>query len=86
MRKLPSPWSILRTDNACYQMSWIGPVFFVLSLLVKLTGTVPGGRGRPDQPVDPEFATFVLASAAALTAFLGSIVALRVSRIRSLFD
>jgi hypothetical protein len=27
------------TDNACYQMTWIGPVFFFLALIVKLTGT-----------------------------------------------
>ena len=86
MRKLPSPWSIVWTDNKCYRLTTIGPVFFVLALMIKLTGTVPGGRGKPDQPVDPEFANLVLASAAALILFLGAVVAWRVARIRALFD
>ena len=86
MRALPSPWTILRTDNRSYQLTWLGTVCLVLALLVKLTGTVPGGHGRPDRPVDPGVANLVLASAAALTALLGSIVALRVARIRGLLD
>jgi hypothetical protein len=86
MRKLPSAWSIVWTDNVSYMLTSIGPVLFVLALMIKLTGTVPGGRGKPDQPVDPEFANLVLASAAALLAFFGALVSLRVARIRSLFD
>lgn len=86
MRKLPSPWSIVWTDNACYVMTTFAPVLFFVALLIKLTGTVPGGRGRPDQPVDPEFANLALASTSALMLVLGAIVALRVARIRGLFD
>jgi hypothetical protein len=29
---------------------------FLIALLIKLTGTIPGGRGRPDTPVDPDAA------------------------------
>jgi len=52
----------------------------------RLTGTWPGGRGRPDQPVDPEFASLLLACTGGVLALLWLIVALRVARIRSLFD
>jgi hypothetical protein len=54
--------------------------------MVKLTGTIPGRRGGPDIPVDPGVASMVLACAVALILFLSAIVALRVARIRSLFD
>lgn len=86
MRKLPSPWSIVWTDNACYQMVLFPPIFFLFALVVKLTGTWPGSRGRPDRPVDPEFASLALACTGGMLAFLWSIVALRVARIRGLFD
>jgi hypothetical protein len=86
MRKLPSTWSIVSTDNACHVMTVFAPVLFFLALMIKLTGTVPGGRGKPDQPVDPEFANWALASTSALVIFFWALVAMRVSRIRSLFD
>jgi hypothetical protein len=86
MRKLPSAKSIVWTDNACNTMTTLAPVVFLLALLVKLTGTVPGGRGRPDQPVTPEFANLLLASAATLVMILGVFVVLRVRRIWNLFD
>ena len=86
MRKQPSTWSIVWTDNACCQITSIAAVVFVVALLIKLTGTLPGGRGKPDIPVDPEFASLVLAYAVAGILFLSAIVALRVARIRSLFD
>ena len=60
-------------------------VFFI-GLMVKLTGTIPGRRGGPDTPVAPEVATMVLACAMALILLLSAIVALRVARVRSLFD
>src|SRR5262245_16300194 len=86
MRKQPSTWSIVWTDSACYQITSIAAVVFVVALLIKLTGTLPGGRGKPDVPVDPEFANLILAYAVAGILFLSAIVALRVARIRSLFD
>ncbi len=86
MRKRPSPWSIIWTDNACCGIIAIAPPFLLIALLIKLTGTIPGSRGRPDTPVDPEVASMVLACAVALVLFLSAIVARRVARIRSLFD
>jgi hypothetical protein len=86
MRRPPSTWSIVWTDNACYQITSISAVVFVVALLIKLTGTLPGGRGKPDIPLDPEFASLILAYAVAGILFLSAIVALRVARIRSLFD
>jgi hypothetical protein len=86
MRKLPSPWSIIWTDNACCGITTSAPVVFLMALVIKLTGTIPGSRGRPDTPVDPEIASMVLACAVALILFLSAIVAVRVARIRSLFD
>ena len=86
MRKLPSPWSIIWTDNACCWITTIAPMVFLMALVIKITGTMPGGRGRPDTPVDPEVASMVLACAVALILFLSAIVARRVARIRSLFD
>src|SRR5262245_19673106 len=86
MRKLPSPWSIIWTDNACCGMITSASFVIFIGLMVKLTGTLPGRRGGPDIPVDPEVASMVLACAAALSLFLSAIVALRVARVRSLFD
>src|SRR5262245_29372653 len=86
MRKLPSIRSILGTDNVCWAISSIAPVVFVLTLIVKLTGTVPGGRGKPDVPIAPEQASIVLASGTAFALFLVWIAALRVARVRRLFD
>jgi len=86
MRKLPTARSVLWTDNACYAISIVAPFVFVLALVVKLTGTVPGGRGKPDRPIDPESATLVLASATLFALVLAAIAAWRVARVRSLFD
>ena len=86
MRKRPSPWSVIWTDYVCCSISTSAPLVFLLGLMVKLTGTLPGRRGGPDTPVTPEIASMVLVCAVALTLFLATIVALRVARIRSLFD
>ena len=86
MRKLPSPWSIIWTDNACVGMIVSAPLFLFIGLMVKLTGTVPGRRGGPDTAVDPWVGSLVLTCAVALILILSAIVALRVARIRSLFD
>src|SRR5262245_821423 len=86
MRRQPSTWSIVWTDNACYQITSFAAVVLVVALLIKLTGTLPGGRGKPDVPVDPELASLILAYAVAGILFLSAIVALRVARIRTLFD
>ena len=86
MRKLPSPWSIIWTDNAYRGITIIAPVLCLMALVITLTGTIPGSRGRPDTPVDPDVASMVLACAVALILFLSATVALRVARIRSLFD
>ena len=52
----------------------------------QLTGTISGSRGRPNTPVDPDVASMVLACAVAVILFLLATVALRVVRIRSLFE
>jgi len=86
MRRQPSIWSIVWRDSTCWQITSIAATVFVLALLIKLTGTMPGGRGKPDVPVDPEFASRILAHAVAAALLLSAIVAWRVARIRSLFD
>ncbi|MCI0631606.1 MAG: hypothetical protein L0Y44_13230 [Phycisphaerales bacterium] len=86
MRKLPSPWSIIWSDNACCGMVTTAPLVLFIGLAIKLTGTVPGRRGGPDRPVDPDVATLVLACAVGLILLLSAIVARRVARIRRLFD
>lgn len=86
MGKLPSPWSIICTDNACWGITTSTPMILFIALVIKFTGTMPGGRGKPDVPVDPEFANLVLAGAVALTLLLSAIVARRVARIRRLFE
>jgi hypothetical protein len=86
MRKQPSPWSIVSTDNACWAVTTGAAMVFFIGLMVKLTGTIPGKRGGPDMPVTPEVASMVLACAVALVLLLSAIVALRVARVRSLFD
>jgi hypothetical protein len=86
MRRLPSTWSIVWTDTACWRITSTAAVVLVVALMIKLTGTLPGGRGKPDIPLDPEFASLILAYAVAGILFLSAIVARRVARIRSLFD
>jgi len=86
MRKLPSPWKIISTDTACWRIATIAPMVLLIALAMKLTGTAPGGRGKPDRSVEPEVASMVLAGAVALILFLSAIVALRVTRSRSLFE
>ena len=86
MRTLPSAWSIILTDNVCWAIATSAPMILFLALGIKLTGTMPGNRGKPDIPLDPDVASMVLASAVALILFLSAIVALRVARVRSLFD
>jgi hypothetical protein len=86
MREQPSPWSIVFTDNACLAIGTGAAMVFFIGLMVKLTGTIPGRRGGPDTPVTPEVASIVLACAVALSLLLAAIVAVRVARIRSLFD
>ena len=86
MHKLPSPWSIIGTDNASWGIISAAAMVLFVGLMVKLTGTIPGRRGGPDRPVDPEVASMVLACAVGLILFLSAIVALRVGRVRSLFD
>jgi hypothetical protein len=86
MRKQPSTWSIVWTDTACWQITSLAAVVLFVALMIKLTGTLPGGRGKPDIPVDPGLASLILAYALAGILFLSAIVALRVARIRSLFD
>jgi len=86
MRKQPSFWSILWTDKASYPIVTGGAMIFLMALAAKLTGTMPGRRGGPDIPVDPEAANLMLGCAVVLIVFLSSIVAQRVARIRGLFD
>ena len=57
-----------------------------IGLGIKLTGAVPGSRGRPDTPLDPETASMVLAGAVVLVMFLSAILGRRVARVRSLFE
>jgi len=60
MRRLPSPWSIIWTDNAYRGITTIAPVVCLMALVIELTGTIPGSRGRPDTPVDPDVASITL--------------------------
>jgi hypothetical protein len=86
MRRQPSAWSIIRTDELCWAIVSGGvPLVLGIGLAIKLTGTLPGRRGGPDVPLDPEVASLVLAGALALTLLLSTIVARRVARVRELF-
>jgi hypothetical protein len=42
MRKLPSSWSIICTDNVCWAITTSAPLVLFIGLAVKITGTVPG--------------------------------------------
>jgi hypothetical protein len=86
MRRLPSPWSIVWTDNVCFRITTLTPWALIFALMVKLTGTLPGRRNKPDVPVDPGVASTILACAGVLALVLAGIVVLRVSRIRGLFE
>ncbi|MCI0587468.1 MAG: hypothetical protein L0323_11570 [Planctomycetes bacterium] len=79
-------WKILRHDPHWFPMVAFGIVLFAFSLLVWITGRMPGGRGRPARPVDPEEARAFLSVAALLMASLCAIAGLRAWRIRGLFE
>lgn len=53
MRALPSPWSIIKTDNVCWAILTSAPLVLFMGLMIKFTGTMPGRRGGPDVPLDP---------------------------------
>jgi len=86
MRKLPSAWSIVWTDNVCCAISSSAPMILFIGLAIKLTGTIPGQRGKPDIPLEPQVASMVLAGAVALILLLAAIVVRRVAWTRGLFD
>src|SRR5262245_28343760 len=86
MRKRPSPWSIIWTDNACCGIVTAAPLILFIAVMIKITYAIPGRRGGPDTPIDPAVASLVLACAVALILFLFAIVARRVERITSLFE
>jgi hypothetical protein len=86
MRTPPSSWAIFWTDTASSPIISGAALLLFIGLMVKLTGTLPGSRGKPDIPVDPEVASMVLAGALTAILFLAAIMALRVARIRALFE
>jgi hypothetical protein len=86
MRTPPSPWSIIWTDNVCCALTTTAPLIFGVGLAIKLTGAIPGSRGRPDTPLDPVVASLVLAGAVAVVLCMSAIVVVRVRRVRSLFE
>jgi hypothetical protein len=86
VRRLPSPWSVVWIDNVCFRITTLAPWALFFALMVKLTGTLPGGRNQPDVPVDAGVANAILACAVALGLVLAGIVVLRVSRIRGLLE
>jgi len=86
MRQPPPLWKIVWNDNASGLMAMIGPVLFVFALCEQLSGVAPGGRGRAPRPVDPEFARLATAVTGALMAALWAFAAVRVARIRQLFE
>ncbi len=86
MHKLPSPLSIIWRDHVSWPIITSATFVLGIALAIKLTGTMPGRRGKPDIPVDPEVATLVLVCAVALVLFLSAIVVRRVRRVRNLFD
>lgn len=86
MRTRPSTWSIVSTDNVCFRITTLTPWALIFALMVQFTGTLPGGRHKPDVPVDPAVASTILACAMALSLVLAGIVVLRVRGIRDVLE
>lgn len=86
MRKPPSAWSVVWTDNTCCQVVSIAVVVLFFGGMVALTGTLPAGRGKPEIPLEPEVAGRIVTSALAGVLLLAGIVAWRVTRIRALIE
>lgn len=86
MHKRPSVWSIVWTDDLCYKISPAIVAVLFFGLMVGFTGTLPGGRHKPDVPVSPEVAAAIVAGSVVLTLLLMWPVALRVASIRRLFE
>lgn len=80
------PRSIILIDRLCWGIISTAPMILLIAVLIKVTGTVPGKRGGPDRPVDPEVASSVLACAVALVLLAAGFVALRVKLIQSMFE
>ena len=76
---------ILRHDNLTFLLASFGTVLFAFSLVVWITGSAPGGRGRPSRTVTPEEALAEMAFTGALMIGLWVLAGLRAWRIRRLF-
>jgi len=86
MRQPPRTRSIFWTESACYPLVCVAVAILLLTLGVKVTGTLPGRRGRPGTPVDPETASWILSGGIAAALALSAIAARRVARVRRLFE
>jgi hypothetical protein len=77
--------AILRHDNPAFLLVTFGGVLFAFALLIWVTGSSPGGRGRPSRPVPPAEARALVLGTGVLMASLCSLAALRAWRVRRLF-
>jgi hypothetical protein len=85
MRTPPSPWKILKHDNASFLLVCFGAIVVAMALFVLVTGEVPGGRHRKPMTVDSRSASVVLAYAIGIAGVLWVPAVLRIRRIRDLF-
>jgi len=77
---------ILRHDNLAFLLASFGSVLFAFAVVIWITGSAPGGRGRPSRDVSPAEAHAFLLFTGTLMTGLCSLAALRVWRIRRLFQ
>lgn len=77
---------LLRHDNLAFLLASFGSVLFAFALLIWITGSQPGVRGRPSRPVSPAEARAILLFTGTLMASLCSLAALRLWRIHRLFQ
>jgi hypothetical protein len=85
LRAVP-PLKILRHDNLAFLLATFGSVLFAFAVVIWITGSAPGGRGRPSRDVSPAEARAFLLFTGTLMASLCSLSALRVWRIHRLFQ
>jgi len=76
---------ILWHDNAAFLLLTFGTVLFLFALVVWITGSAPGGRGRPARDVSPQEARIALAFTGTLMVGGGVLASLRALWLRRVF-
>ena len=86
MRRIPAIWKIVKHDNAAFLLASCGAILVAMAIFVRISGVMPSHRHNEVVDVDPEAANAILRNTCLVAGVLWIPAALRVLRIRDLFE